>query len=104
MEFTSETEHGWQQAMFSSPVPIQPNTTYVISYRATAGFYAVDRPYFTADLVRGPLSAPQNGGPYGFNGVFIYDFQGGEFPNRGTLAPDPGHSPNYWVDVVFYAD
>ena len=36
--FTGETGSGWQQATFSSPVPILPGTTYVASYsRHAAG-------------------------------------------------------------------
>ena len=36
--FTGETASGWQTATFSTPVEVQPNTTYVASY------YAPERP------------------------------------------------------------
>src|SRR5919198_1981373 len=49
--FSNETPSGWQQAMFSSPVPITANTTYVISYHTNVGSYAADGGYFaTASL------------------------------------------------------
>jgi hypothetical protein len=99
--FTSETPNGWQQALFPSPIAILADVTYVVSYRTPQGFYAVDRPYFIAELVRGALRAPQNGASSP-NGVFRYG--DGGFPNVATLPDDPQHSPNYWVDVVFYAD
>ena len=41
--FTGETASGWQQVTFSSPVIVNPNTTYVASYFAPAGHYSADR-------------------------------------------------------------
>ena len=38
--FTGESSSGWQQVSFSSPVAIQPNTTYVAAYFAPNGHYA----------------------------------------------------------------
>jgi hypothetical protein len=94
--FTNETASGWQEASFSSPVPIAANTTYVISYYAPNGWYAGDMNFFNASGVdRLPLHALASGvdGP---NGVFIYA-SGGGFPTQTFNAA------NYWVDVVFSA-
>ena len=44
--FTGETASGWQQVTFSSPVPINPNTTYVASYHAPVGHYSESSGYF----------------------------------------------------------
>jgi hypothetical protein len=91
--FTGETASGWQQVLFSSPVAINPNTTYVASYFSSAGFYNVTRPYFTSAVVNGPLRALANG-EHGSNGVFRFSSTSA-FPNSGNNAS------NFWVDVVF---
>ena len=44
--FTGETATGWQQATFGAPVPVAANTTYVASYYAPVGRYAVNSSYF----------------------------------------------------------
>ncbi|ADX75040.1 hypothetical protein Asphe3_39520 [Pseudarthrobacter phenanthrenivorans Sphe3] len=92
--FAGETASGWQQALFSSPVPIAANTTYVVSYFAPNGFYSSSSGYFASSVDRAPLHGLSNGtdGP---NGVYRYD---------ATAFPtDSFNSTNYWVDVVFNA-
>ncbi|GEN06030.1 protein of unknown function [Myxococcus fulvus] len=91
--FTSETATGWQQVLFSTPVRISANTTYVASYHAPNGAYAFNNGGLAASHDAPPLHAlagPSNGG----NGVFTYG-AAGSFP-----ATAFGNS-NYWVDVVF---
>lgn len=87
--FSGETASGWQQANFSTPVNISANTTYVISYLAPRGYYAINQSYSWASLSAAPLhvsgSAP---------GTFAYG-SGTTFPN-GTWK-----ASNYWVDLVF---
>ena len=93
--FTGESATGWQQATFSAPVPVTANTTYVASYYAPVGRYAVNTNYFASSATtRGPLTALQNGTDGG-NGVYKYGASG--FPNSTY------QSSNYWVDVVFDA-
>ena len=89
--FSNETATGWQEVLFSPPVPIVAGQTYVASYFAPNGGYASDANYFGSDIVSGPLRALASG-PSGGNGVYTY---GGGFPD-GTF-----NSTNYWVDVVF---
>jgi hypothetical protein len=92
--FSGESPSGWQQATFSAPVPVTAGTTYVASYYAPNGRYAVNESYFaTAATTNGPLTALQNGTD-GSNGVYRYG-AGGGFPSSTYL------SSNYWVDVVF---
>ena len=91
--FTGESNSGWQQALFSTPVSILANTTYVVSYFAPKGRNAANIGYFTADVVNGPLRALKDGGD-GANSVYLYGANGG-FPNATF------QSSNYWVDVVF---
>jgi hypothetical protein len=91
--FTGETASGWQQVALPSPISIAANTTYVASYYAPAGRYAVNDGYFGAAFDRAPLHALANGASGG-NGVYRYG-GGGGFPTQSF------NSSNYWVDVVF---
>jgi len=88
--FTGETETGWQQATFSSPVQIQPNTTYVASYLAPKGHYSANGPNLASAVDNPPLHA-QGGAS---NGVYAYG-SGTKFPT------ETWQSSNYWVDVLF---
>jgi methionine-rich copper-binding protein CopC len=92
--FTGETNSGWQQANFATPVAVTANTTYVASYYAPAGHYAADDGFFASgSTVNSPLTALQDGTDGG-NGVYRYG-SGGGFPNSTYQAS------NYWVDVIF---
>ena len=90
--FTNETASGWQQATLPTPVAIQANTTYVVSYHTTVGRYAANNTYFGSAIVNGPLTALASGASSG-NGVYRYG--AGGFPTQTYNAS------NYWVDVVF---
>lgn len=90
--FTNETATGWQQANFASPVPVSANTTYVASYHAPDGGYAITSGGLGAATDRAPLHALASGASGG-NGVFAYG--AGSFP-AGSF-----NASNYWVDVVF---
>ncbi len=95
-EFTNESETGWQEVRFATPVQIDPNVTYIASYHAPAGGYSVDAGYFVPGngpaFARPPLRALASGVD-GANGVFRYGPSG--FPT-GTF-----NAGNYWVDVVY---
>lgn len=91
--FVNETATGWQQVIFSTPVPINPNTTYVASYHANNGHYAEDDYFFTKGVNNGTLHALA-AGVDGFNGVYAYG-AGSVFPTQNYL------SANYYVDVLF---
>ncbi len=87
--FSNETASGWQEARFSTPVTISSNTTYVVSYFAPRGNYAVDEFYPWAGVNSPPLAVSNPGA-----GVYAYG-SSARFPT-GTW-----HDSNYWVDVVF---
>jgi hypothetical protein len=90
--FTRETATGWQQVAFDNPVPITRGATYVASYFAPSGGYAVTANYFAAGGVdNGALHALPNS-VTGGNGVFT---TGTGFPSQTFNAT------NYWVDVVY---
>ena len=64
--FTGETATGWQQASFAAPIVITPGTTYVVSYFAPNGHYAVELDYFAlSGFARTPLLALDNSTPGG---------------------------------------
>ena len=92
--FTDESDSGWQQVNFSSPVAIQPkHFLHTPSYYSPNGTFAIDGGFFaTSETVNGELralSSPESGG----NGVFVEGTSG--FPTVTV------NSANYWVDVVF---
>ena len=95
--FTGETASGWQEVSLGSPVAITANTTYVVSYHAPRGNYAVtDQQFLSAGVDNPPLHALRNGDDGG-NGVYGYG-PSGTFPN-GVYR-----SEGYWVDVVVETD
>ncbi len=86
--FPGETSSGWQQANFTSPVPISADVGYVASYH-TPGNYSADSNYFSAARTVGPLTAPASG-----NRLYTY--------GTGVVFPSSTFSgSNYYVDVVF---
>jgi Domain of unknown function (DUF4082)/Bacterial Ig-like domain len=89
--FANETATGWQQATLATPVAITAGTTYVVSYYAPVGQYAVNTSYFTAAVANAPLRALADGASGG-NGVYKYGASG--FPTQSY------NRSNYWVDVV----
>jgi len=91
--FANETESGWQEVLFSEPVDIAANTTFVASYYAPNGRYAATGNFFSNARDSVPLHAPASTAASG-NGVFKYG-AGGSFPDQSFNAT------NYWVDVVF---
>ncbi|WP_225307262.1 N,N-dimethylformamidase beta subunit family domain-containing protein [Adhaeribacter soli] len=91
--FTNETASGWQEQAFANPVAINANTTYIISYHSSAGFYSVNDIGFATALVNGPLKGLANG-ENGPNGVYQYSATP-TFPTTNFQAS------NYYVDVVF---
>jgi hypothetical protein len=92
--FTGESATGWQQVTFATPVAIAANTTYVASYRAPNGGYAVNANYFsTSGVDSGTLHAPSSP-QVGGNGVYS-NGASSVFPNQNF------NDSNYWIDVVF---
>ena len=97
--FTNETDDGWQEAEFSTPVEVTSGTTYVASYYSPSGIYSKTSNFFTDDYPAGPTSAwPIQGrkdeSPTIGNGVFGYG-SSSTFPNQSL------GKTNYFVDVEF---
>ncbi|QSJ15235.1 DUF4082 domain-containing protein [Nostoc sp. UHCC 0702] len=92
--FTNETNSGWQEISFSSPVAITANTVYVASYHTNVGGYASDEGYFASAGVDSPPLYALANGVSGSNGVYSYS-------SNSTFPSSTYQSSNYWVDVVF---
>ena len=90
--FSSESASGWQEALFSEPVPISAGATYVVSYHTTVGHFSVSLGFFNTPWDRAPLHAPASSSEA--NGLYRYG-PAGQFPTSSINAS------NYWVDVVF---
>jgi hypothetical protein len=93
VEFTSETDSGWQRAALTTPVDLTPGQTYTVSYFAPNGRYASAAGYFAQPVTNGYVT-----GPAGDNGRF--GLAGGVFPDRSW------NSTAYFVDaeVTFTGD
>jgi hypothetical protein len=89
--FSGETAAGWQRANLSAPVNIAANTTYVISYFAPKGAWALQQWFPFTGLSSGSLRAAGDSA-----GVYTY----GSTPMFPTSSYK---TSNYFVDVVFVA-
>lgn len=87
VSFSNETAAGWQTAYFTTPVSITADTTYIVSYTAPNGGYAVSASGLATPVDSGPLHTLATGGVY----------------NYGAGAPLATSTSNYWVDVIFQA-
>jgi hypothetical protein len=82
---------GWQTAIFSTPIPITANSTYIASYDAPTGQYAYQHYGLRTGAANGPLNVPPSY-TVGGNGVYTYALA---FPTFSYEAS------NYYVDVLF---
>ncbi|MFY0576483.1 DUF4082 domain-containing protein [Cystobacter fuscus] len=93
VEAPGESSFGWRELTFPTPVSLAANTTYVVSYFATGGYYAITNNYFSsAGVDVPPLHAP-SAVAAGGNGV--RHLHGSGFPSEAWM------NTNFWVDVVF---
>lgn len=79
---------GWREAVFSVPVPIASNTTYVMSYHTATGYAYTNQGLSTA-WYRQPVAA------LGGGGVYAYGSGPAVFPTQTA------QNRNYWIDVDF---
>lgn len=87
--FGGESASGWQTATFATPVALTAGQTYVVSYYAPQGHYAVTPAFFADPLTSGVLTGLATN-----NGRYRYG-SGGGFPTSSWNAS------SYFVDVVF---
>lgn len=97
-QYVNETDSGWQEQLFSTPVLVSANTTYITSYYSGDGYYSVTSQYFTSDITRTPITALDgNGSTTNGNGVYKYT-------NAPILPNDSYNDSNYWVDLIFQTE
>lgn len=89
--FTAETTTGWQTVRFTTPVPVTAGQTYVVSYSAPAGRYAVqENAFYASGLQADPVSVA---GGYGAPPAGVFAAVG-QFPDRSF------GSSHYFVDPL----
>ncbi len=93
--FTAETASGWQEVTFSTPVAITANTSYVVAYLSSKGYYSYVEGYFLTSHYNGPITAMADGTD-GKNGLIFYE-------NVPVLPTNSYNSSSYLVDLVFNA-
>ena len=94
VSFTSESSVGWQQADFSTPVLINANTVYTVSYQMNYDTFAYNSNNLSQAFNSPPLLARADGAVIAFDpapGVRTY-------PSGSN-----GQHGNYWVEPVFTA-
>jgi hypothetical protein len=94
-DFTGVTSAGWQEVLFSAPVPIAANTTYVASYH-TEGKFVFTSYGLSSAVTTGALTALSSSGGSG-NGVYSYG-------SSATFPSSTYQDENYWADVLFVPD
>lgn len=95
--FANESASGWQQLLFATPVPIEPDTVYVASYHTPVGMYMFSPGYFADSATSNSFLRALRSGESGPNGLYRYGTET-VFPN------DSYNNAHYWVDVVFKPD
>jgi methionine-rich copper-binding protein CopC len=94
-QFYNETASGWQTMLFSCPVQISANTTYVVSYYDPQGHYSVDEELFASQVNTPPLTAVKANYMQAGGGNGVYNPGGPGFPTH----MNDGWS--YSVDAIF---
>ena len=92
--FTNETASGWQQVIFSIPVAISANTTYIASYFAPVGHYSASANFFSNSGLDDPPIHLLQSGIDGPNGIYSYS-------SVSTFPISTFNAANYWVDVSY---
>ncbi|MDP1293470.1 DUF4082 domain-containing protein, partial [Klebsiella variicola] len=83
----------WQNVNFSTSVAVTAGNTYVVSYSAPKGHYAVSSyDWAYAGLTSAPMAVA---GGFGALPAGVYDTTIGAFPD------DSYKSGQYWVDAIF---
>ena len=90
--FTDNSGSGWQQVNFATPVAIQANLVYIVSFSTGGGYFGISTGFFThGGVSNGALQALSNS-VSGGDGVYG---RAGTFPNVN------GNGMNFWADVAF---
>lgn len=92
VEFTDESATGWQEASFTSPVPVVAGESYVVSYTAPNGGYtSTSWAFQSRGRDAGPLTVA---GGFGAAPAGVYGA-------AGTVPAQSWDNAAYYVDPVF---
>jgi hypothetical protein len=91
--FVNEGTTGWQSVVFTTPIAILANTTYVAAYFSPNGNYVSTINGLNTAIVNGNLTALASGTD-GVNGVYNY-------ANTPTFPTLSFQKSDYWVDIIF---
>jgi hypothetical protein len=92
VNFSGETDSGWQSATFPSPVGVTAGTSYIVSYTAPQGHYAAASFYW---MYRGRNAGPLRvAGGYGAKPAGVFNFTPGSYPSSTY------QQCNYFVDAI----
>lgn len=94
VSFSGESASGWQQMSLPTPISINSNTIYVVSYHCNVGHYSLNTNYFASKGVDTPPLHALTNGVSGGNGCYVYG-------STSTFPTQTYASANYWVDLVF---
>lgn len=86
--FTGESSSGWQTVQLSTPVRLQANQVFVISYFAPNGGYSYTANAFAQPVTVGALTTE------GDNGLFVYG-------SGNTMPTGTWGQTNYFVDLLY---
>ena len=92
--FVNESGSGWQQVMFTNPVPVSAYSTYIASYFDPAGHYAANSSFFATTGVDNPPIHALATGVDGPNGVYVQS-------STSMLPTQSYDAANYWIDIIY---
>jgi hypothetical protein len=94
VNFTNESESGWQSARFATPVSISADMAYVVSVNyiwSWHGSIAATASGLASAVANGPLST-------------VADGKNGLYGGPGSLPTETSQNANYFRDVYFVAE
>jgi hypothetical protein len=100
--FSNESDYGWQEAKLSSPLRVNENQVYVVSYGASDAIYAYTANALTGqNITSGYMTAyanssSENAATGSGNGNGVFTTTAGSYPS--SASPNGSY---YWVDAVF---
>ncbi|MEK7153037.1 MAG: DUF4082 domain-containing protein [Patescibacteria group bacterium] len=98
---SNETDYGWQEATFSSPVSVTEGQLFIVSYGTTTAVYQVTVGGLASNMSSGYLTAyadnsGENAATGSGNRNGVFNTTAGQYPSGGST-----NGSYYWVDAVF---
>lgn len=101
VSFTNETDYGWQEAKLSSPLQVNENQLYVLSYGTSTAVYQATVGGLNSNVTGGYLTAyadtsSENAATGSGNRNGVFSLTAGNYPSTGST-----NGSYYWIDAVF---